>query len=159
MVFSCSCESLSQFLTIYFLPSIDQYSIYCFFVLVWLKSLLIVSHIEPRILTISQLSYFTYKKDFCPLLMWSWPSFNQYLLVSILSGPFCQLEFLKLALIWRFLWFWCCKKRFFGFYQHNWLMQSSLKFNQGLPVNSLLYQNFLTTSFFCIFCQNWCSFS
>ena len=29
-------------------------------------------------------------------------------------------------------------------------MQSSLKFKQGLPVNSLLYQNFLTTSFFCI---------
>ena len=47
--------------------------------------------------------------------------------------------------------FLCCKKRLVGFYPYNWLMQSSLKFKQGLPVNSLLYQNFLTTSFFCIF--------
>ena len=47
----------------------------------------------------------------------------------------------------------------FDFNPYIWFMQSSLKFNQGLPVNSLLYQNFLTTSFFCIFCQNWCSFS
>ena len=30
-------------------------------------------------------------------------------------------------------------------------MQSSLKFNQCLPVISFLYQNILTTSFFCIF--------